>query len=65
MHDNYVLVRLNTSEEQLKIKSLLDSAGDDLIVALNLASTTPDWFREHWRPAYEARIGLERRSFTF
>ena len=43
MHDNYVLVRLNSSEEQLKIKSVLASAGDDLIVALNLAPTTPDW----------------------
>ena len=60
MHDNYVLVRLNSSEEQLKIKSLLDSAGDDLIVALNLASTTPDWLENIG--GQPMKLGLDLRG---
>ena len=45
IHENYALIRLSSSEEQLRVKDVLSSAGDDLIVALNLAPTTPDWLR--------------------
>ena len=43
IHENYALIRLSSSEEQLRVKDVLSSTGDDLIVALNLAPTTPDW----------------------
>ncbi len=45
LHNNYALIRLFSTEEQLRIKSLLSTAGDDLIVALNLAPTTPQWLK--------------------
>ena len=43
LHKKYALIRLSSAEEQLRVKDLLSSVGDDLIVALNLAPTTPDW----------------------
>ena len=43
IHKKYALIRLSSAEEQLRVKDLLSSAGDDLIVALNLAPTTPEW----------------------
>ena len=46
MNEDYILVRLQNYEDQLKIKDLLSSnLGSDVIVALNLAPTTPDWMR--------------------
>ena len=45
LYENYALIRLSSSEEQLRIKSLFSTAGDDLIVALNLAPTTPQWLK--------------------
>ena len=60
MHDNYALVRLNSIEEQLKIKTLLDSVGDDLIVALNLAPTTPDWLENIG--GQPMKLGLDLRG---
>lgn len=45
LYDNYALIRLSSSEEQLRLKEIFSSVGDDLIVALNLASTTPQWLR--------------------
>ena len=41
LYDNYALIRLSSSEEQLRLKEIFSSVGDDLIVALNLAPTTP------------------------
>ncbi len=39
-----VLIRLQNSEQQLLARSLIkDSLGDDYVVALNLAPTTPEW----------------------
>ncbi|MDP6916597.1 MAG: protein translocase subunit SecD [SAR86 cluster bacterium] len=45
IHKKYALIRLSSTEEQLRVKDLLSSVGDDLIVALNLAPTTPDWLK--------------------
>ena len=46
LHEDYVLIRLETYEDQLKAKDLLSSdLGSDVIIALNLAPTTPEWLR--------------------
>ena len=46
LSEDYVLVRLENYEDQLKIKDLLSSnLGSDVNVALNLAPTTSDWMR--------------------
>ena len=46
LHEDYVLIRLETYEDQLKAKELLSSdLGSDVIIALNLAPTTPEWLR--------------------
>ncbi len=46
LHEDYVLIRLETYEDQLKAKDLLSSElGSDVIIALNLAPTTPEWLR--------------------
>jgi len=38
------IIRLNSAEAQLKAKAVVQQAlGDDYLVALNLAETTPDW----------------------
>ena len=47
LNDDYVLIRLESYEEQLKAKDLLSSnLGSDVIIALNLAQTTPDWLSD-------------------
>jgi len=47
LNDDYVLIRLESYEDQLKAKDLLSSdLGSDVIVALNLAPTTPDWLSD-------------------
>ena len=47
LNDDYVLIRLDSYEEQLKAKDLLSSSlGSDVIIALNLAQTTPDWLSD-------------------
>jgi len=45
IHENYALIRLASSKEQLRVKDLFSIVGDDLIVALNLAPTTPQWLK--------------------
>ena len=45
IHEKYALIRLTSSQEQLRVKELFSTVGDDLIVALNLAPTTPDWLK--------------------
>ena len=46
LNEDYVLIRLETYEDQLKAKDLLSSElGSDVIIALNLAPTTPEWLR--------------------
>ena len=47
LNDDYVLIRLESYEQQLKAKDLLSSElGSDVIIALNLAPTTPNWLRD-------------------
>ena len=47
LNDDYVLIRLESYEDQLKAKDLLSSnLGLDVIIALNLAPTTPDWLSD-------------------
>lgn len=47
LNEDYVLIRLQSYEDQLKTKDLLSSnLGSDVIIALNLAQTTPDWLRD-------------------
>ena len=43
LYENYALIRLSSTEEQLRFLSLFSTVGDDLIVALNLDPTTPQW----------------------
>ena len=45
IHESYALIRLASPEEQLRVKKLFSTVGDDLIVALNLAPTTPEWLK--------------------
>ena len=46
-NEDYVLVRLGNYEDQLKAKDLLSSdLGTDVIIALNLAPTTPAWLKD-------------------
>ncbi len=45
-NEAYVLIRLATYEDQVKVRDLLFSdLGPDVIIALNLAQTTPKWLR--------------------
>ena len=60
LHDKYVLIRLSSTEDQLEVKSLLSSVGDDLIVALNLAHTTPEWLKNIG--AQPMKLGLDLRG---
>ena len=46
IHKKYALIRLSSAQEQLRAKDILSSVGDDLIVALNLAPTTPEWLKK-------------------
>ena len=47
LNDDYVLIRLESYEDQLKTKELLSSGlGPDVIIALNLAPTTPAWLSD-------------------
>jgi preprotein translocase subunit SecD len=59
--DNQVLVRFNDTDVQLKAADLLrDKMGDNISVALNLASTTPKWLRALGaNPMY---LGLDLRG---
>ena len=60
LYDKYVLIRLSSTEDQLQVKSLLSSVGDDLIVALNLAHTTPEWLKNIG--AQPMKLGLDLRG---
>jgi len=46
LNDDNALVRLNSLDEQLRAKTLIEEAlSDEYIVALNLAPTTPEWMQ--------------------
>jgi preprotein translocase subunit SecD len=59
--DNQVLIRFANTDVQLKAASLLrDAMGDNISVALNLASSTPKWLRNLGaNPMY---LGLDLRG---
>ncbi|MFE8069612.1 protein translocase subunit SecD [Marinobacteraceae bacterium S3BR75-40.1] len=55
------ILRVESAEKQLEAKAAVQSAlGDDYIVALNLASTTPDWLRAIG--AESMKLGLDLRG---
>ncbi|PJE78806.1 Modulator protein MzrA [invertebrate metagenome] len=56
--ESAVLVRLNQSDQQQKAKSIIKNLlGDDYVVALNLAQTTPDWLTS--LGAFPMKLGLD------
>ena len=59
--EDYILVRTNSSDDQLKVKSnLSNNLGGDVIVALNLAPTTPEWLAN--LGAEPMKLGLDLRG---
>lgn len=55
------LIRFDSSEDQLKGKAVVSRAlGDDYLVALNLAPTTPDWLQS--MGAAPMNLGLDLRG---
>lgn len=59
--NNAALLRLDTSEAQLKAKEALRRGlGDDYVVALNLAPTTPEWLQKIG--AKPMKLGLDLRG---
>ena len=59
--EDYILVRTNSSDDQLKVKSALsNNLGGDVIVALNLAPTTPQWLAN--LGAEPMKLGLDLRG---
>lgn len=58
---NTALIRFDSSEDQLKGKAIVSRAlGDDYLVALNLAPTTPDWLQS--MGASPMNLGLDLRG---
>ena len=58
---DYVLVRSNTYQNQLKIKDILSSnLVNDVVIALNLAPTTPNWLEDIG--ANPMKLGLDLRG---
>ncbi|MEF9957557.1 MAG: protein translocase subunit SecD, partial [Acinetobacter sp.] len=59
--NNAALLRLDTSEAQLKAKEVLRrDLGDNYVVALNLAPTTPEWLQKIG--AKPMKLGLDLRG---
>lgn len=61
LEEEQLLVRLNSDDEQLKAReTILDSLGDNYIVALNLAPATPEWLKSVG--AQPMKLGLDLRG---
>lgn len=61
LNDKMLLVRLNSNEEQLLAQTAIKAAvGNDYIVALNMAPSTPDWLRA--LGAGPMKLGLDLRG---
>lgn len=59
--NNTALIRLNTAEDQLKAQETLrKNLGDNYVVALNLAQTTPQWLKN--LGAKPMKLGLDLRG---
>ena len=61
LENDYVLVRTDTYQNQLKLKDLLSSnLINDVVIALNLAPTTPKWLMDIG--ANPMKLGLDLRG---
>lgn len=61
LEEQQILVRLNSANEQLKAReALVDSLGENYIVALNLAPATPEWLKSIG--AQPMKLGLDLRG---
>ena len=61
LENDYVLVRTDTYQNQLKLKDLLSSnLINDVVIALNLAPTTPSWLMDIG--ANPMKLGLDLRG---
>ena len=61
LEKDYVLIRTDSYQNQLKIKDLLSSSQmNDVVIALNLAPTTPDWLSDIG--ANPMKLGLDLRG---
>lgn len=61
LEEEQLLVRLNSDDEQLKAReTILESLGDNYIVALNLAPATPEWLKSVG--AQPMKLGLDLRG---
>ncbi|MEH6357463.1 MAG: protein translocase subunit SecD [Pseudomonadales bacterium] len=61
LSERSALIRFNSNEEQLRGKAVVTRAlGDDFLVALNLAPTTPDWLLS--MAATPMKLGLDLRG---
>lgn len=59
--NNSALIRLNTAEDQLKAQETLrQNLGENYVVALNLAQTTPQWLKSI--RAKPMKLGLDLRG---
>ncbi|STY94091.1 protein translocase subunit SecD [Moraxella bovis] len=59
--NNSALIRLNTAEDQLKAQETLrQNLGENYVVALNLAQTTPQWLKNIG--AKPMKLGLDLRG---
>jgi len=61
LNERNALIRFNSNEDQLRGKAVVTRAlGDDFLVALNLAPTTPDWLLS--MAATPMKLGLDLRG---
>ena len=61
IENNAVLIRLNNAEDQLKAQEILrKNLGENYVIALNLAQTTPDWLKQVG--AKPMKLGLDLRG---
>jgi preprotein translocase subunit SecD len=61
LEDKMILVRLNTGEQQLAARPVVQRIlGDNYIAALNMAATTPEWLRS--LGAGPMKLGLDLRG---
>jgi preprotein translocase subunit SecD len=59
--DSGVLIRLNNAEDQIRARDMISAAlGEDYIVALNLAESTPTWLKS--LSASPMTLGLDLRG---
>ncbi|MEZ9534365.1 protein translocase subunit SecD [Vibrio lentus] len=61
LENGFILVRFNDTDTQISARDIITEAlGDDVIVALNLAASTPDWLESIG--AAPMKLGLDLRG---